>query len=178
MGVALQGDPRGTGLIVGCLVAHDLRGNLGRDAGVVEPGSRCVAGLVQTDWLQLEIAPALVDATLQGGKGDQAGFRAAPRRADPARLRLALGQPLAFEDCAQRRDKGDDPPGAAGLAAVLVAGQLDGAELEVDVPPVQDLNLLAARGSVAGKSVGNRVAEGLAGAAGLLLFKLSRRLAG
>lgn len=36
--IALQGDARGTELILGRLVANEFRDDLGRDAGVVEPG--------------------------------------------------------------------------------------------------------------------------------------------
>src|SRR5687767_8993804 len=57
----------GARLVLGGLVPHHRRG-LGRDAGVIEPGRRRVARLVQADRFQLELAPLAVNATLDRGE--------------------------------------------------------------------------------------------------------------
>src|SRR5262249_11878949 len=62
-----------------------------------------------------------------------------------------------------------DPPGAPGLPSLLVGGELEAVEFEVDLGPVEDLDLLVARGGVGGQREGHRVAEGLARRARLLL---------
>src|SRR3954447_2373347 len=71
--VAAEGDRGGAGLVLGRLVAHQRRGDLGRDARVVEPRRRGVPGLVQADRLQAQRAPRAVDARLDVAEVEHAG---------------------------------------------------------------------------------------------------------
>src|SRR5215203_4837954 len=82
-----------------------------------------------------------------------------PGRADLARGGSTLPNPRLPQDQSQRIYERHHRPGAARLAAFLVGGQLEGAELQVDVEPVERADLLLPRRAVAGERIGHRVLE-------------------
>lgn len=101
-----------------------------------------MAGLVQADRLKTQFAPAPVHPFLDVLKRDQSRLRSLSWLADFAFLRLALRLPLSAKDLHKQRDDRHNPPRAAGLSALLVGGELESADLEMDVGPVEDLDLL------------------------------------
>jgi hypothetical protein len=88
----------------------------------------------------------------------------------------ALGEPLFSEERDQGLDQEDDPPRATRFAAVGIGGKLSGSEVEAEVAPIEDFDLLLAGGRVGGEGEGDCVFEGIARIAGDLVLDLLRRL--
>ena len=86
-----------------------------------------------------------MDSPLHASELQHPRRAALPRRADLALARPPLRDPRLAHHLLQRLDQRHDTPRATRLAALLVGRQLDRAELQVDVAPVQHANLLLAR---------------------------------
>jgi len=97
VGIALEGDPSGAGLILRRLVAHDLGADLRRDPGMVEPGGGGVPCLVKTDRLQALRLPAMPNSSLQASHRLSAAFANPLWRTNSSRARSVLGHPLSAE---------------------------------------------------------------------------------
>ena len=127
---------------------------------MVEPRRRGVARLVQPDRLQSQLDPAS-----RGRASARTTRRAAltcsaawagtpcPRPAGPARS-------TAAEHRRERLDQRDDAPRTARLAPLLVGRQLDRAQLQVHVRPVERPDLLMAGRPVGGERVRQGLVEG------------------
>src|SRR5215212_3823215 len=124
---------------------------------MIEPGCRRVTGLVQADRRQPLFFPALMDSGLERVEGEQPGLALCLRRADFAARRSALGLPLLAQHFPQRFHEEDHPPGAAGLSTGLVTGELSSTDVEVEMFPIEDLDLLVSGAAVAGKCEGESV---------------------
>src|SRR3954452_11214542 len=118
-----------------------------------------MAGLVQTDRLVAQLAPLAMHALLDVAERQEAGATVLPGRADLALGGSTLSNPRLPQDQSQRIHERYHPPGAARLAAFLVAGQLDGAQLQVDVEPVERADLLLPRRAIAVERIRHRVLE-------------------
>src|SRR5215217_4056761 len=106
-----------------------------------------------------QLAPLAMHAHLDVAERQETGAAVLPGRADLALGGSTLANPRLPQDHAQRLHERHHPPGAARLAAFLVCGQLDRAQLQVDVEPVERADLLLPRRAIASKREGHRVLE-------------------
>src|SRR4051812_5626145 len=107
--------------------------------------------VLQADREEASLAPTPGDVLGEAVQGELPGARGGPRRTDFARAGSRLSLPLVPQTLAQRPGYRDKPPRRFGLPRLLIAGKQYDATLQIDLRPLERLDLLQPGSGVSGE---------------------------